>query len=289
MTSLETNAELQASGLSRIWQRTPVAVRAIVQGFLVNTIGVMGVPVIAATLPLPFAFPAMLIYLFVFWMITSGRWGPKASAASRKRYFRVGKLSPELWKWSLLVIGLAVLAWQSSLVVTFRLIEYPAELFKQEYSLDALPLWAAWVAIVIAAFSAGLCEEAGFRGYGLVPLEERYGPLVGNLSVAAFFVVAHLEQAWSPPLLIHLFVGSLMFGAMAYTSGSLIPGIIAHTILDIFNFSYWWSDVAGKFEYQTIANTGVDLHFVIWTLIFVTSAGLFIWGVRKMKSVRLQS
>ena len=187
------------------------------------------------------------------------------------------------------VILLAVLAFQSSLVVTFRLIEYPAELFKEEYSFDALPLWAAWVAIVIAAFSAGLCEETGFRGYGLVPLEERYGPIVGNLIVAAFFVAAHLEQAWSPPVLLHLFVGSCMFGVMAYNSGSLIPGIIAHTILDIFNFSYWWSDVAGKFEYQTIANTGVDLHFVIWTLIFTASFGLFIWGVSKLKVVRLQS
>jgi len=249
----------------------------------------MGVPVIAAILPLPMALPAMLVYLFLFWKFASGSWGPKASAAARKKYFRVGKLSPALWKWSLLVILLAVLAWQSSLVFTFRLIEYPAELFKQEYSFDALPLWAAWVAIVIAAFSAGLCEETGFRGYGLVPLEERYGPIVGNFIVAALFVAAHLEQAWSPPLLLHLFVGSLMFGVMAYNSGSLIPGIIAHTILDIFNFSYWWSDVAGKFEYQTIANTGVDLHFVIWTLIFTASFGLFIWGVRKLKVVRLQS
>jgi hypothetical protein len=98
--------------------------------------------------------------------------------------------------------------------------------------------------------------------------------------------VFHLNQAWAPPLLLHLFITSFLLGQIAYTTGSLLPGIIAHTVLDIFNFSYWWTDVAGKFEYQPISITGVDLHFAVWLFILMGSIALLIWNLGKIKTVR---
>ena len=80
-------------------------------------------------------------------------------------------------------------------------------------------------------------------------------------------------------------MGALL-GILAYASNSLIPSIIAHVVMDVFNFSYWWSDVAGKFDMQTIAKTGIDLHFGAWTLIFVTSVARFLWSVRKILAIR---
>jgi hypothetical protein len=74
-----------------------------------------------------------------------------------------------------------------------------------------------------------------------------------------------------------------------YPSGLLVPGIITQSLVDIVNFSYWWSDVAGKPEYQPIAITGVDLHFVVWLLIFTASIDLFSWNPGKIKAVRMQS
>jgi hypothetical protein len=61
---------------------------------------------------------------------------------------------------------------------------------------------------------------------------------------------------------------------LAYRSGSLVPGIIGHSILDIFDYSVWWTDLTGKFERQTIFKTGIDVHFVVWSLVF----GLAIFG-----------
>jgi membrane protease YdiL (CAAX protease family) len=150
-------------------------------------------------------------------------------------------------------------------------------------------VWLVWVFILIAAFSAGLTEEVGFRGYGLVPLQKRYGPVLANILISVMFVVFHLNQAWALPVLLHIFVASILFGAIAYATGSLLPGIIAHTVLDIVNFSYWWSDIAGKFEYQPIAITGIDLHFLVWSVLFTISGVLFVWGLGKVKAVRLQS
>jgi len=262
MTTVDTNFQSQASGLAKVWQRTPVLVKAILMIALVGVVGANGISVFLIALPIPLSLIAMLAYLFLYWKFFSGSWGPKKTAETRKKYFRAG---------------------------SFRLIQFPADQFAQGFGLENVPLWLAWVIILIAALSAGLTEEAGFRGYGLVPLQKRYGPLLANIIISVVFVVFHLNQAWALPLLLQLFVASLLFGAFTYASGSLLPGIIAHTVLDIVNFSYWWSDLAGKFEYQPIAITGVDLHFVAWLLIFAASAALFIWGLGKVKAVRLQS
>ena len=184
---------------------------------------------------------------------------------------------------------LFVLVIQSALVVTFRLTQFPADLFDQGFGFESLPLWMAWAFILIAALSAGLTEEVGFRGYGMVPLEKRYGPVLANIIISVLFVVFHLNQAWALPLLLHLFAVGFLAGVFAQVSGSLLPGIIAHTVLDIINFSYWWSDIAGKFEYQPIAITGIDLHFLVWSVLFTLSSVLLVWGLGKVKAVRLQS
>ena len=289
MTTLDKNTQPQISGLAKFWQRTPVLIKAIFMIALVGIVGANGIGVIAALIPGPLSLIAMLAYLFLYWKFFSGSWGPKKTAETRKEFFRAGSLSPRLWKWSLLLAAFLVLAWQSSMVVTFRLIQFPADRFAQGFGFESLPLWMAWAIILIAALSAGLTEEVGFRGYGLVPLEKRYGPILANIIISVLFVVFHLNQAWSLPMLLHLFAIGLLAASFAQAFGSLLPGIIAHTALDIINFSYWWSDIAGKFEYQPIAITGIDLHFLVWTVLFTISGVLFVWGLGKVKAMRLQS
>jgi len=289
MTTLDKSTQPKISGLAKVWQRTPVLLKAFLMVTLIGIVGANGISVFFVALPLPLSLIAMLAYLFLYWKFFSGSWGPKKSAETRKKYFRSGSLSPRLWRWSLLLGAFFVLVLQSGLVVTFRLIQFPADRFAKGFGFESEPLWIVWPIILIASLSAGLTEEAGFRGYGLVPLQERYGPVLANIIISVLFVVFHLNQAWAPPLLLHLFVGSLMFGAIAYASGSLLPGIIAHTALDIVNFSYWWTDIAGRFEYQPIALTGVDFHFVVWLLVFIGSLALFIWNLGKVKAIRLQS
>jgi hypothetical protein len=141
----------------------------------------------------------------------------------------------------------------------------------------------------MASLVAGICEETGFRGYMQVPLEERYGPAVGIVIVSIMFTVFHLHQAWAQPVLVQIFVISVLYGILAYASGSLIPSMIAHTIMDVFNFSFWWTDLAGNFELQTIAVTGIDPLFITAVLLFVASLALFFWVIRKIMSVRNQT
>ena len=74
-----------------------------------------------------------------------------------------------------------------------------------------------------------------------------------------------------------VFLSSILIGMLVMASNSLLPGIIAHFVVDISDFSYWWSDLAGRFEYRPIAETGIDAHVLIWLVVFISSVVLFCW------------
>jgi len=195
-------------------------------------------------------------------------------------------MSRAVWKWSLLCVLLIVAIWQSGMVLTFRIIEFPGEVFTSGYNLAGMPIWMAWLMVIMSSLVAVICEETGYRGYMQVPLESRYGPIAAIVLISILFLIIHLQQVWAPSLLVHLFALSVLLGIVAYTSGSLIPGMVAHFGLDIFNFSYWWTDIAGQYDHRPISETGMDDHFFIWGIFFLLSVVLFFWTIRKTKAAR---
>jgi len=272
----------------RLWHRIPVIIQAIILGALICEIGIMAWLVTIGFIPAPWSVFVMIGVFWLYWKYFSGSWGPKSTVDSRKFSFRSVNMSTTVWKWGLVAAFLLVVIVQSGLILTFRIIDFPAETFTT-IDYDLFPLWFVVVFIIMAALEAGMFEEVGFRGYMQIPLEKRYGPKVGITIVSIMFVVLHLHQVWAPPVLIHIFVISLLFGILAYSSGSLIPGIIGHTIIDIFSWAYWWSGVAEKFEMRTIFDIGIDIHFILWVIIFGISTALFFWTVHKLTTVRQQT
>jgi membrane protease YdiL (CAAX protease family) len=86
-----------------------------------------------------------------------------------------------------------------------------------------------WVALSI---SAGICEEALFRGY----LQRQFIAITGNVAVgillsAATFGAAHGYQGWARALQIALL--GAMGGALAHWCKSVRPGMFAHALQDI--------------------------------------------------------
>ncbi len=276
----------------RFWERIPIVARAIVVGFLVFAIvGSVAWMAIVILIPAPWSIGAMAIVLWVYLRYVSGSWWPKATTESRRVRFRATKLPMRVWKWSLIAALLAAVLLESSLVVTFRIIEFRAEAWALAYDFADAPIWQVWGFILMAALVAGITEEVGFRGYMQVPLEGRYGPAVGITIVSIMFVVLHLNQAWAGGggILIMLFGISAVWGVLARVSGSLIPGMISHTVADIVNFSYWWTDVAGAFDKRPISETGIDSHFILWLAVFVASLALFALAARKTLAARQET
>jgi len=268
--------------LKKYWGRIPLVVRAILTGFIISTIGVVTWAIMGTSLPMPWSFLLMIGILWAYLKYFSGSWGKEKSRKIRASSFRETRLSRRTWVLSILSIAFIVLIEQSGLVVTFRMMEFPADRFSSEYDfIENLPVWMAWLGIIMISAVAGICEEVGFRGYMQAPLEKRYSPLLSIAIVSVVFVLVHLHQAWSGPILMHIFFISVLFGSVAYFSGSLIPGIIAHFIMDICNFAFWWTDLGGQFDQKTISTTGVDTHFIIWLLLLVLSIVSFILVLKR--------
>ena len=177
----------------------------------------------------------------------------------------------------------------AAMVITFRLVPFPADAFHKGYNFSQIPsLPLKLLAAVIAAASAAITEETGFRGYMQQPIEQRHGALVAIGVSTVFFLIAHLNQSWAVPAMdpIGILVAVLL-GLLAWSSGSLIPGIMGHTLMDVGLFAYWFTGIAGTFSARTISETGIDTSFGIACAVFV-AALLFvfsaIWRLRALRA-----
>jgi membrane protease YdiL (CAAX protease family) len=282
---MNTRASIPNS--QNFFNRIPVAIRAVVIGLTVFLVGITLWNIDFTFIPAPWSLLIMILILWGYVKYFSGNWLRNNNTAFRRTNFRKTKLSTTEWKLGLIGAILFVVVFQSSFVVTFRLTQFPEQVFKSQYKiLDNFPTWLAWLTIIVSSLVAGICEETGFRGYMQVPFETRYGAFWGIIITSVFFFLLHLGKSWAPLIIAHIFFASVLLGLLAYNSGSLLPGIIGHTVMDIFNFSYWWSNVAGNFEKKTIFVTGVDIHFTVWCLIFLTATILFFFTISKLKKTK---
>jgi membrane protease YdiL (CAAX protease family) len=267
-----------------VWKKLPLIIRAVFSGFLVSTSGVAVWSILLLRITSPWQILPMIIALWVFWKFFSGGWGSAKSSASRRQLFRWVKLSPKIWKWGMTAAIFFVIIVQASFVITFRITEFPAAQFTADYKiLDKMPLWVAWAILIMSSVVAGICEETGYRGYLQVPLEKKYGSAVAIIVCSVVFTLIHLGKTWAYPILPHIFFASVLLGILAYKSSSLIPGIIGHSILDIFNYSFWWSGITGGFRKHTIFKTGLDVHFVVWTLVFLAALFIFFKAIARLQ------
>src|SRR6266404_4262258 len=151
----------------------------------------------------------MIIALWAYLKFFSGSWGPEKNRETRKIKFRATKLSPVTWRWGIIAAILFVIIVQASFVITFRIIDFPAAKFTADYkTLDNMPLWVAWVVVVMSSIVAGICEETGFRGYMQAPLEKKYGASAGIVITSVIFTLIHLSHSWASPILPHIFFAS---------------------------------------------------------------------------------
>lgn len=279
----EKNARYPSTAFGRFWMKVPLVPRALLTGFAVSTLGIGTWGMIVSNIPLGWSFVPMGIILILYWMYFSGTWNPKNTQAFRRFCMRRTQLRKPVWTWGLIAAFFLFIFWHSSLIVTFRIVEFQPEVFKIFRDIAAGPSWTSWSLILMGSLVAGICEEVGYRGYMQAPLEQKYGPVAAIFLTSLVFVIIHLHQAWASGLvLVLLFVVSVMAGYLAYATKSLLLGIIAHVTLDIVNFSYWWSDVIGTFEHRPIWITGVDNHFVIAITALALSTGLFVLSIRKL-------
>lgn len=172
---------------------------------------------------------AAFILLYVAWLNGAG-W-PKAWHARRRFSLRLWRPTESAWRReglgpaALLVLLLALL------YVIWILIggsDRPPDL-------SAYPTTSYRVSIlVMGAVVSGVIEEVAFRGYMQSGLE-RFGAGPAILVTSVVFVLFHGVHGWQVLLLLGpgLFIASVLYGMLAYHTGSILPGAVVHVVGDL--------------------------------------------------------
>lgn len=282
----ENNKSYPSNVFGRIWMKIPLIVRSVLTGFGISSLGITFWVLLVENIAPPWSVLLMTPLLGLYWMYFRGRWNPSNTIAFRRLCTRKTRLGKDEWIWGLLAAFFIVLILNYGWELTFRIYEFQPEIFKTLMHLNTLPEWQAWLVIIMGSLVAGICEEVGFRGYMQTPLEQKYGPVAGISITSVIFALAHIHQAWASGIMIEIFMVSVMIGYLAYATGSLLPGIIAHFSFDVINFSYWWSDILGTYKHKPISITGTDSHFILTAAVVLFSSVLFIFTIRKLLKMK---
>jgi len=270
-----------------LWGKLPILLRAIVSGLLIALVAANIWPLLLLNLGAPLGAIAEAIFLGLYLWWASGGAVPRSTQTARAVAFRSGTLSAAQWFWGIVAALFFAATIHASIVLLFRIVPYPVAAFRQGYDFSFIPsLSLRWLAVVVSAMSAAICEETGFRGYMQRPIEQRHGTTVAILISSLFFLAVHLTKAWSMLGMIPIVFGAgILLGLLARYSGSLIPGMIGHTAMDIGLFSYWWTGIAGEFTLRPIGETGVDQPFILACAIFAASLFLVLLAISRLRQL----
>jgi membrane protease YdiL (CAAX protease family) len=271
-----------------VWARIPDSARAVVSGLLVGLVAANVWPVLLVSLGVPLGALAEIIFLGGFLWWTAGGGPPRAMRAVRAAMFRRGRLSPEQWFWGISAAILFAVTIHAAIVLLFRFVPFPAAAFRRGYNFSFVHSVALkWVVIVVSAISAAVCEETGFRGYMQQPIELRHGARVAIVVSSLLFAVVHLTKSWAMVGIVPIVFGAgVLLGLLAWSAGSLIPGMIGHAVMDTGLFAYWWTDTAGTFSEQPITVTGVDVPFAIECVVFALSLTGVLLVISRLRRLR---
>jgi membrane protease YdiL (CAAX protease family) len=131
-------------------------------------------------------------------------------------------------------IGIAAAFWFVSAIILSATIGHSEEAAPNGVVQALLPQGAlestVWIALSV---TAGICEEAMYRGYlqrQLIAFSK--SPVIGIVGSAIVFGAGHAYKGGAGAVRIVLF--GAMFGVLAYWRRSVRPGMIAHAFTDSF-------------------------------------------------------
>jgi membrane protease YdiL (CAAX protease family) len=270
-----------------LWAKLPVSLRAILSGLLTTLLPANVWLLLLLKLGAPLAAVAEGMFLGSYLWWAAGGGPPRTTQPARAAAFRSRALSIAQWFWGLLAALFFAATVHASIILLFRFVPFPLDVFRHGYDLSFIPsLPLKWLVVVVSAASAGICEETGFRGYMQRPIERRHGAPLAILISSFFFMLLHLTKSWALLGMVPIVFGAgVLLGLLAWFSGSLIPGMVGHIIMDIGLFAYWWTGIAGDFTARPITETGVDWLFLTACAAFVASLLIFLLAVSRLRRI----
>lgn len=273
---------------SGFWNGLAVIAGAIVGGIIVGMLPANVWPIFLFRLNMPAAAVPGIVFLALFAWWASGGGAPARLRALRADCFRRGPISTVQWMWGIGAALAFAATVHAAIVILFRFEPFPAAAFHRGYDFSFIPSRSLqWLACIISALSAGICEETGFRGYMQRPIEKRNGPVAAILISSLFFTVLHLTKSWALLGMVPIVFGAgLLLGTLARQSGTLVFNMLGHWVMDIGLFGFWWAQISGTFSQKTIFETGFDESFWIECAGFVVFLAFTLYAIRQLGRLR---
>ncbi len=245
-------------------------------------------PLMLLNLGMPIAAGAEIAFLALYVWWSSGGGPPNTLRAARAENFRNLSLSAAQWMWGIVAAVSFAATIHAALVLLFRVVPFPAAAFHRGYDFSFIPSrQMQWLACVVSALSAGICEETGFRGYMQRPIEKSSGPIVAITISSLVFLLLHLTKDWALVGMVPIVFGAgVLLGVMARASGTLLFCMLGHWIMDIGLFAYWWTQIAGNFSQRPVAETGLDKALCAEILVFAIVLMVLLIAIRRLGELR---
>ena len=213
----------------------------IALGVLVSVLGIA--PWVAmATLnarihpEIPWAALATLAWLGVYIAWLNGVGPPRRWKAARHYRLRLWQSGPNGWSKEGIGVTLSLMAVIGLLALIWILLGAP----ERPPDVSRYPSTAYVVSIVVmGALVSGVVEEAAYRGYMQRGLE-RFGAGTAIVVQAFVFTLVHGVHGFETLLFLGpgIFIAGIVYGLLAYHSGSIVPGMIVHFLGDL-AFTYF--------------------------------------------------
>jgi membrane protease YdiL (CAAX protease family) len=251
----------------RFWNWLPAVVRGIVAGYVVNMIGGLPGLFLFANLKflpqVPWSLPAMVIWLAIFWWYFNGGGPPQATSESRRLNLRAAPVPVNVWKWSLVAGSFALISVLGIGFLTPRLAEIPQSDFKIPVEFSKYSWWMVLSAIIIISVTAGVAEEASYRGYMLSPIQRRHGWTVATLITGfVFFLDHHFSHAYATFAFLPFFLlVSAIHAQLVRLTGSIRPSVVLHSLFDLMVIPVQYGLIA-QLPITSVFQSGIDSTFL---------------------------
>lgn len=214
----------------------------------------------------PWAVAVMGVLLWLLWQYFGGRWWPRTTAEMRRHALRARRVPRNVFLWALLAGTLSIVSLAGLWFVLFQVAGLPSRTL---LNYSTYPFFTVALVLVMASLVSSVPEEAGIRGYFQGALEWRVGTVAAILIPALVIAPGHaLTQGFSWPTFVFYLCADVMLGVMAYLTGSIVPGVVVHSLgLLIFFTLVWQVDTI-----QQLVGAGSDN---LWFWIHVAQVIIF--------------
>jgi len=184
---------------------------------------------------LPWAAIATAVFLiaYVWWLAGGGP--PRAWRDGRRYSLRLWRPTPRARTGAGIRSAAGLLALLALLAVLYVLWAVVVQASRPPPDLSAYPTTAfRFSVLIMGPVVSGVVEEAAFRGY-LQSRLERYGPGTAIVVTSIVFVLFHGVNGPSTLLVLGpgFFAASMLYGYLAYNTGTIVPGMVMHVFGDL--------------------------------------------------------